>query len=64
MTLETLNLICIIWAAMGIASFILLQFVTAPYGRHVKRAGAPKFPTNLAGSLWKHPLFLSFFTFI
>lgn len=48
MTLETFNLLCVIWAVVGIGSFILLQFVTAPYGRHLKGGWGPKL-ANRAG---------------
>lgn len=37
MNLETFNLICIVWAIVGVASFILLQFIAAPYGRHIRK---------------------------
>ena len=57
MTLETLNLICIIWAAMGIASFILLQFITAPYGRHVKKGWGPEISNKLGWVIMEAPSF-------
>lgn len=57
MTLETLNLICIIWAAMGVASFILLQFVTAPYGRHVKKGWGPEISNKLGWIIMEAPSF-------
>ena len=48
MTLDTFNQLCVIWAIVGIGSFILLQFVTAPYGRHLKGGWGPKL-ANRAG---------------
>ena len=57
MTLETLNLICIIWAAIGVASFILLQFVTAPYGRHVKKGWGPEISNKLGWIIMEAPSF-------
>ena len=57
MTLETLNMICIIWAAVGIASFILLQFVTAPYGRHVKKGWGPQISNKLGWIIMEAPSF-------
>ncbi len=57
MTLETLNLICIIWAAIGVASFILLQFVIAPYGRHVKKGWGPEISNKLGWIIMEAPSF-------
>jgi len=57
MTLETLNLICIIWAAIGVASYILLQFVTAPYGRHVKKGWGPEISNKLGWIIMEAPSF-------
>ncbi len=57
MTLETLNLICIIWAAIGIASFMLLQFVTAPYGRHVKKGWGPEISNKFGWIIMEAPSF-------
>ena len=58
MTLETLQLICVIWAIIGIASFILLQFVTAPYGRHVKKGWGPEVSNKLGWIIMEAPSFL------
>ncbi|MEL4456845.1 DUF1295 domain-containing protein [Lutimonas vermicola] len=55
---ETLNMICIVWAAIGIASFILLQFVTAPYGRHVKKGWGPQISNRLGWIVMEAPSFL------
>ena len=57
MTLETLNLISIIWAAIGIGSFVLLQYVTAPYGRHVKKGWGPKISNKLGWIIMEAPSF-------
>jgi len=57
MTLETFNLICIIWALTGIATFFLLQFVTAPYGRHVKEGWGPQISNKLGWILMELPSF-------
>jgi len=57
MTLETLNLICIIWAAIGIATFFLLQFVTAPYGRHTKKGWGPEIANKYGWILMEVPSF-------
>lgn len=58
MTLETLQIICIVWAIVGIASFILLQFVTAPYGRHVKKGWGPEVSNKLGWIIMEAPSFL------
>jgi len=58
MTLETLNTICIIWACTGIASFVLLQFVTAPYGRHVKKGWGPQISNKIGWIIMEAPSFL------
>lgn len=57
MSLETLNLICIIWALVGVGSFILLQFVTAPYGRHVRKGWGFEISNKLGWFLMEIPSF-------
>lgn len=57
MTLETINLISIIWAGIGIASFLLLQYVTAPYGRHVKKGWGPEISNKLGWVIMEAPSF-------
>lgn len=57
MTLNTLNIICIIWASIGVGSFILLQFVTAPYGRHIKKGWGPEISNKLGWILMELPSF-------
>lgn len=57
MTLETFNLICIIWAVIGVATFFLLQFVTAPYGRHLKKGWGPEISNKLGWILMELPSF-------
>lgn len=57
MTLETLNLICLVWTITGIASFILLQFVTAPYGRHVRKGWGPQISNRLGWIIMEAPSF-------
>jgi 3-oxo-5-alpha-steroid 4-dehydrogenase 1 len=58
MTLETLNLICIIWSAVAIATFILLQYVTAPYGRHTTKGWGIEISNRLGWILMEVPSFL------
>jgi steroid 5-alpha reductase family enzyme len=57
MSLEQFNTICIIWAIIGIATFILLQFVTAPYGRHIKKGWGPEISNRLGWILMELPSF-------
>jgi 3-oxo-5-alpha-steroid 4-dehydrogenase 1 len=58
MSLEKFNLICIIWSLIGVSSFILLQFVRAPYGRHVRKGWGKEIPNNLGWVLMELPSFL------
>lgn len=58
MTLSTLNTICVIWACVGIGSFLLLQFVTAPYGRHIKKGWGPQISNRLGWIIMEAPSFL------
>ena len=58
MTLSTLNMICIVWACIGLGSFILLQFVNAPYGRHVKSGWGPQISNKLGWVIMEAPSFL------
>ena len=57
MTLEKLHIICLIWGIIGIASFILLQFVTAPYGRHTKKGWGPEISNKLGWVIMEAPSF-------
>lgn len=58
MTIATLYTICWIWIAVGIAAFILLQFVTAPYGRHAKSGWGPQISNKAGWVLMEAPSFL------
>lgn len=58
MTLTTLHIICIFWALVGLASFVLLQFVTAPYGRHVRKGWGPQISNRLGWIIMEAPSFL------
>lgn len=57
MSLEQFNYICIIWIIIGIGTFILLQFVTAPYGRHIKKGWGPEISNKLGWILMELPSF-------
>ena len=58
MNLETFNIICIIWSLIGVSSFILLQFVRAPYGRHLKKGWGKEISNKLGWILMELPSFL------
>lgn len=57
MKLEVFNTACIIWALIGVATFILLHFVTAPYGRHVKKGWGPEISNRLGWIIMELPSF-------
>lgn len=58
MNLETFNLICIIWAIVGVVSFVVLQFVTAPYGKHIKKGWGPEISNKFGWMIMELPSFL------
>lgn len=57
MSLEQFNYFCISWAIVGVATFVLLQFVTAPYGRHIKKGWGPEIANRLGWILMELPSF-------
>jgi len=57
MSLEQFNYICMSWAIIGVATFILLQFVTAPYGRHITKGWGPEISNKLGWILMELPSF-------
>ncbi len=58
MTLETFNTICVIWSAIALATFVLLQYVTAPYGRHVTKGWGIEISNRAGWILMEIPSFL------
>jgi 3-oxo-5-alpha-steroid 4-dehydrogenase 1 len=50
-----------VWTLLGLATFILLLFVTAPYGRHSRKDWGPNIPDRLAWFLME---FVSLLVFI
>lgn len=50
-----------VWTLLGLATFILLLFVTAPYGRHSRKDWGPSIPNRLAWFLME---FVSLLVFV
>lgn len=57
MTLEHFYLACVLWGLTGVGSFILLQFVAAPYGRHIKKGWGPEISNKLGWIFMEIPSF-------
>ena len=64
MNLEIFNLICLIWAILGVVTFVLLQFVRAPYGRHVKKGWGPEISNKTGWIIMEFPSFLIVLYFV
>jgi len=58
MSSQTFQILCLVWAAVAVATFILLQFVNAPYGRHVKKGWGPEISNKLGWILMEAPSLL------
>ncbi|OIQ37817.1 MAG: hypothetical protein BM563_07665 [Bacteroidetes bacterium MedPE-SWsnd-G1] len=63
MTLEHFYLACVLWGLTGIGSFVVLQFVAAPYGRHIKKGWGPELSNKLGWVLMELPSFAIIFYF-
>ena len=55
--IDTLNLVCVIWSAIAIGTFVLLNYVTAPYGRHIKKGWGLEVSNKLGWVLMELPSF-------
>lgn len=55
MTLHTIQIICIIWSLIGVGTFILLNFIAAPYGRHIKKGWGIEISNKLGWVLMEAP---------
>ena len=64
-TLDTLNLITIVWMVIGVITFLVLLKVTQPYGRHVTNNWGPMMSNRLGWIIQEAPsmVFLSIFFF-
>lgn len=58
MSLSMFHLICMIWSGVALFSFLLLQFVTAPYGRHVAKGWGKEIPNKMGWVLMEAPSLL------
>lgn len=57
MSFETFHLLCWVWAVVAVVTFFLLQFVKAPYGRHIKQGWGPVISNKLGWILMEAPSF-------
>lgn len=57
MSLEVFNTICLIWGIVAVLTFVLLQFVKAPYGRHIKKGWGPEISNKLGWLIMEFPSF-------
>ena len=57
---DTFNLIIASWIGLGAVIFIVLQFITAPYGRHSRRDWGPSIPNRVAWVLMELPSLVVF----
>ena len=48
------------WTALGFATFILLLFITAPYGRHSRKDWGPVIPNRVGWIMMEFPSLLVF----
>ncbi len=58
MKFDTFDLICLVWSIIGFSSFIILQFVRAPYGRHKRKGWGPEISNKLGWIIMEFPSFL------
>lgn len=58
MAIETINLICITWSGMALATFVLLQYVKAPYGRHIEKGWGKEIGNRTGWIIMELPSFL------
>jgi protein-S-isoprenylcysteine O-methyltransferase Ste14 len=57
---DTFLLLVLTWTLLGLAIFVLLLFVTAPYGRHSRRGWGPTIPNRVGWVVMELPSLLVF----
>ena len=58
MSLDTINIIAIVWAIVAIVLLPIQLKITAPYGRHSKKGWGPMIPNKLGWLLMESPSML------
>lgn len=64
MNYDTLILICKLWAGLGLLTFVLLQFVNPPYGRHSSTSWGPMIGNKAGWVIMELPSFLIMLYFL
>ena len=60
---ETFFLLILSWAILGLLVFVLLLFVTAPYGRHTRKDWGPSISNRMGWFIMEFPSLLVFILF-
>ncbi|MDH4091734.1 MAG: DUF1295 domain-containing protein, partial [Cyclobacteriaceae bacterium] len=64
MNYETYQTIIYVWMGIGLATFILLLKITAPYGRHTSAHWGPLINNNLGWVLMEAPVIIALMYFV
>lgn len=64
MSYETYQTFIYVWMAIGVATFMLLQKVTAPYGRHTTASWGPQINNNLGWVIMEAPVMILLLYFV